>query len=572
MTASNALMVRLLPDALKVIALEPPGWTRLEPQSRSGDPAPGLEARVHDPLWLLARQWQFGEFRGEDAGTPLAVHIEIASARVTAWQAGPPTSQTPGPVRTWNADDPIDPVVEREPPPADGVGLRQRAEAGALLVARLAEKGVDARATLLAQCPLFDSDDQAKEAPRLYRTLALACPDGEKAAALIESGPAGVALIAGTNREAAEAARTWPLWYRGSVSPKRADVTDAWNPQRLEHQFSLRIGSGATQRVLTAPSHDDDGIDWHAFDHQVGAHLDIAGEQAGAADQPPKLDVIAAPLRYAGMPADRIWQFEDGAVNFGALEVQPHDLARLCFSEFALIYGNDWFVAPVDVDYGSLTQVTRLTYRTTFGEERQVAAADDTRRSGRFRLFELAIAGQTDATLPGLFVPPSAQMPVAGRALEDVLLLRDESVHMAWAIEKTVQDVSGDPRNRSDERRTDPPSHDMLAGADLRYTLETTVPRNWIPLVPVAKPGGSQGFVLQKGTMTDEDEVRGQLLTREKPFFLQEEEVPREGVRVTRVPHLARTVDGKRLRWVARRVSVGRGEGSSGLAFDSATR
>ena len=71
--------------------------------------------------------------------------------------------------------------------------------------------------------------------------------------------------------------------------------------------------------------------------------------------------------------------------------------------------------------------------------------------------------------------------------------------------------------------------------------------------------------------MTDRDEAQGALFAP-TPFFLQEEEVPREGVRVTRVPHVARTADGKRVRWVARRVSVGRGEGSSGLAFDSATR
>lgn len=567
MTAINALTVRPLPAALRVIALEPPGWTRLEPQSRSGDPAPGLEARVHDPLWLLARQWQFGEFHGEDAGTPLTAHVETTSARVTAWQPGAPGGAAS--VRAWNADDPIDPVVEREPPAAQGPGLRQRAEAGALLVARLTAAGVDARANLLSKCPLFNAGEAA-QAPRLFATLALSCPDGEKAAALLETGAAGLASVAGASAAATATAQAWLAWYRGSVSPRQADAADAWNPQRLEHQFSLRLGSGATQRVLTAPSHDSDGVDWYAFDHSVGSHLDIANEPAGAADQARQLNVIAAPLRYAGMPADRLWQFEDGEVNFGALEVQPHDPARLCFAEFAMIYGNDWFVVPVDVDYGSLTQVTKLTYTTTFGEVRQVAAADDTRRSGRFRLFEIAVAGQPDATLPGLFVAPATHAPVAGRVLEDVVMLRDEGVHMAWAVEKTVQSVSGDPRSRSDEPRANPPARPMRKGADYQYTLETSVPLNWIPLVPVPTTGRG-GFILKKGTMTDKDEALGRLLAP-TPFTLQEEEVPREGVRVTRVPHLARTADGKRLRWVARRVGIGRGEGSSGLAFDSAAR
>jgi len=182
----------------------------------------------------------------------------------------------------------------------------------------------------------------------------------------------------------------------------------------------------------------------------------------------------------------------------------------------------------------------------------------------------MSVAGAPDTPLPGLFVPPSAHLPVAGRMLEDVLLLRDEGAHMAWAVERIVQSVSGDPRSRSDEPRTDPAPRPIRGGADLQYTLETSVPRNWIPLVPVPTTGHG-GFVLRKGTMTDHDEALGQLLAP-TPFTLQEEEVPREGLRVSRIPHLARTADGRRLRWVARRVSVGRGEGSSGLAFDSATR
>ena len=40
----------------------------------------GLQARIHDPLWLLARQWQFGEFDGEDTGSPAAAQVVIESA------------------------------------------------------------------------------------------------------------------------------------------------------------------------------------------------------------------------------------------------------------------------------------------------------------------------------------------------------------------------------------------------------------------------------------------------------------------------------------------------------------
>ena len=45
-------------------------WQRLEPLPSSDDLDSGLRAEIADPLWLLARQRQFGEFRGDDAGSP----------------------------------------------------------------------------------------------------------------------------------------------------------------------------------------------------------------------------------------------------------------------------------------------------------------------------------------------------------------------------------------------------------------------------------------------------------------------------------------------------------------------
>jgi hypothetical protein len=61
--------------------------------------------------------------------------------------------------------------------------------------------------------------------------------------------------------------------------------------------------------------------------------------------------------------------------------------------------------------------------------------------------------------------------------------------------------------------------------------------------------------------------ARGVIL-RPTPLTVRDEEVPREGVRVRRVPALARKADGSFERWVGRRITVGRGEGSSGLGYD----
>ncbi len=64
-------------------------------------------------------------------------------------------------------------------------------------------------------------------------------------------------------------------------------------------------------------------------------------------------------------------------------------------------------------------------------------------------------------------------------------------------------------------------------------------------------------------------EPLGVLLRPNEALVIRDEEIPREGVRVRRVPTLARGIDGSYARWITRRVTVGRGEGASGLAFDS---
>jgi hypothetical protein len=92
-------------------------------------------------------------------------------------------------------------------------------------------------------------------------------------------------------------------------------------------------------------------------------------------------------------------------------------------------------------------------------------------------------------------------------------------------------------------------------------------PPHWIPFVPVPNQNGA--FRLRKGRLT-EDEVnpaKGILISR-TPYDLMDEEVPREGIRVLRVPSIARAADGSYMRWIARRVASGRGEAFSGLAND----
>jgi hypothetical protein len=225
--------------------------------------------------------------------------------------------------------------------------------------------------------------------------------------------------------------------------------------------------------------------------------------------------------------------------------------------------------------------------RDSFGEnvllERTDRAAP-ARATAPWRIFR-----QTDAALgagagpapPLLFLAPVVANTLEGEAIEQLLLLRDEMANLAWAVERVVEGADGRPRSRSNEyssRLSAAADPARASPAELTYVLQTAVPEHWIPLVPVRDPSNPAGaIVLQRGSLLTQDgsmrpiTAQGVLLAPEiSPWFFHEEEVPRGGLRIARVPAVARWLDGAMHAWTSRRVGSGIGEGSSGLRFDIA--
>jgi len=101
-------------------------WNRLEPRCRNADLSAALQARTHDPFWFLARQWQFGELSGDDAGSPIIASVTSVDAPLDRYAPG-----TGGP-RAIPAGTPLEALVAREAvrPAATAVDYRQAADAG----------------------------------------------------------------------------------------------------------------------------------------------------------------------------------------------------------------------------------------------------------------------------------------------------------------------------------------------------------------------------------------------------------------------------------------------------------
>jgi hypothetical protein len=284
------------------------------------------------------------------------------------------------------------------------------------------------------------------------------------------------------------------------------------------------------------------------------------------------------------MPVPRWWEFEDARVDLGAVEAAPIDLARLLLIEFALLYANDFFVIPVELDVGSVCMDRALIVTDTFNE-RTLIPWGPAAAGAPWRLFNLSAArGATAALAEPLFLlAPSLGPSLQGPPLEQVLLLRDEVANLAWAVEQTVEGRAGRPIDRlvpqggpgqptAAQAMVDGVGAQSLSQT-LAYRLASAVPANWYPLVPVQVPPGSASFMFQKRALLDPDTLRpiqplGRIVA---PLgrLLYEEEVPDEGIMVSRAYQYARWIDGSTHLWVGRRKRPGRGPGASGLRFDA---
>jgi hypothetical protein len=332
---------------------------------------------------------------------------------------------------------------------------------------------------------------------------------------------------------------------------------------------------------LTSEYYEGD-LDWYDFDVRMGETLGAEADRKPDVNPLPiTRTTIPAPATYRGMPASRWWEFEDASVDFGAVEAEPDDLARMLLVDFAITYGNDWFVIPVEVPVGSICKINSLVITDTFGVRTLVPSIDQSAHpaSRHWRMFKNS--GNAD-TPTNLFLAPTLKRTMESKPLDEVLFLRDEMANLAWGVECIAEGVSGRPLNRREDdlarqRRNQPATPAPSNDGALKWRLSTEVPGYWIPLIPVQIQQGQRSIRFRRGATLRQDGTRkpqpalSQILKPSVgPLDIFEEEIPREGARVTRSFQYARWFDGNPLLWIGRRKTVGRGEGSSGLRFDVA--
>jgi hypothetical protein len=541
-------------------------WTQYRPNHERRDLKPALEARLYDPLWLLARQFQIGEFFGEDAGSPVKVEVESDAFVADRCRIGEQN------LLFDPANAPLEALVEREPDVAPD--LRARAQWGLLFAARLEASALAVdRSALAGQFPIAQDEAASAALDAAARLIVAKAPDAEGLKTHFGSDPTAdaeiLAVFPGAHADRLDAYRSaidgWLADYRRSAM---GPVTEsAWSDDRFEYSFEVSVPTDVGRIVLRAPEYHGGRLDWDAFDVEAIAPPD----SDPASGQRQSLKLLPAQIGYFGMPAPRFWEFEDAAVDFGDPGGGERDVGRMLLAEIAMAWGNDWFQIPVDAPAGSLVRINKLLVTDTFGVTTLIPS--QRLHSPAWAVNRLSHRDGLDVAGDFLWVAPVLPVALESRPVEEILLKRDEMANLAWAIEAIVPNQMGRPIDLQAEGTSRPHGLGRLRlSGQLEYRVIPDLPENWMPMVPV-RGAGNERFLALAGLL-DEEGVepalpRGALLTGSAPLRLHEAELTRAGFIAARHWQVARLYDGRRIAWIGRRRRPGVGELRSELEFDT---
>jgi hypothetical protein len=495
-------------------------WNRLEPLVRNEELTGTLRGELADPLWLLARQRQFGEFNGEDAGSPVDTTVKYGQDEVSRIEVGATTHEYDP-----STDPPVETLVEREMVGAAAADADReagapnhavRAEAGMHFLDRL-RRAVASHPTggplpepdrfdasvhltgpeiadaqtnrFIDVCSGADGTPRALDGHAVYGRLVDVAPHvGDPETATDWSAvtdPVTLLVAPGEQGMPASAFQTaaegFAEWYAALYAEPTPDE-DAWDPDRMEYETRVSAGAGSDETVFKAGEYEGGRLDWFDFEAEAGALRGDGPETpTKLLSDPPTSASLPTNASFRGMPASRLWELEDGAVDLASISAAADDLSRLFMLEFALIAGDDWFTLPITAPVGSVTRITELTVTDTFGVTTDPVEATTNRADAAdWDMFTFDLPNHAE---PGLYLPPVVGSVQSGDPIDSVEFGRDELANLVFGLEEIVEGGLGQPLDRTEFRNPSlaigsiEPSPSSLSGQDAA-DAETVALRN----------------------------------------------------------------------------------------------
>lgn len=602
-------------------------WNRLEGRPRTKNFDRALKAEVRDALFMLTKQWQMAEFKGDDAGSPIIAKVHMETTRFNKYKAKYRANDHPP--QLFENDVPLETRVEKRMLPFEAgdqnLLLDIRLLMGRQWLKMTNKGGLGAlKKYFIEAYPIKQPDPDKREDAQIcahltvwqqYEAVVGRAMDGaalyfylkEKAGNHAYDLLTTVVLTLAQKVLIDEIEKKFVAWFERLFYQPEEENEDAWLPSKLEYQFACSAPKKGVENIFTAEEYYHGHLDWYNLnvDKSIETLGNVESENAEASDleKTHTYSFFPTQILFDGMPNTRWWTFEEGKTNFGDIKPDTTDLNKLLLMEFCLVYANDWFLVPFTLPAGSVANVRGMAVTNVFGERIWVepAGSGSDEDWQRWSIFTLNIVGAKDEPADlSLVLLPSVPKIQESKPIEEVYLIRDEMANMVWGIETGIALPSGASKPGREAaielynhyQRIVEKENKLGAGpisaieykANIRYQLMTMVPENLIPFVPVHVKESNREIQLQRAAMPriikGDSELPKKIRPRSKllrvgldqeprvAYKLYEEEVPRAGVRVYQAFQRTRWYNGKVFNWLSVRKQTGRGEGSSGLRFD----
>jgi hypothetical protein len=582
-------------------------WNRLESRPRTDDYTRTMFAEIRDPLWMLARQYQFGEFLGEDAGSAIETRVNVKTTKIDTFAGLLDNSAS-----DYNEGEPLEMTVEKT---SVNVDLMSRLEMCRWWKrkAKANPDGVSFIEDLCTSTQLAIDEEswnivveengleaEVKSNPTNASVHQLISNgkyfDGYKLFVFLDSGNSLTDLSSDHGSVFSALASNFISWVNKNYLEVYGANNDSWNKNRLEYSFGCSApNTGQSTEVFKVEEYANGHLDWYYFKKQKAEnHLKLVPNSVDENRiQHTLKTMIPTLMEYPGMPLARWWQLEDYRINFEKLAINRNDTATLAFTEFVTLYSNDWQIVPLNLDAGSICKVKSVVVKDVFGQYTKVETANKNSQDWNcWAIFD--ISSDENEINNSIIIPPTLVKSQEGKPFEEVNFIRDEMSNMVWSIETKISnqllgfkdafEASLERNNINDRVDEINLPDDLDESVKIAYRLGSTVPENWIPFIPSLVDQDTNEIQFLRGSMPrpKPDGTAGYERIRpmtsllrvnldddiQRRYFIHEEEIPKSGAIVSRNWQRTRWYNGKVCWWAANKKVIGKGQGSSGLKWD----
>lgn len=524
--------VSLRADNLKNV--KPDFSVRMEGRTNNDDMTEALRLRVHDPLWVLSRQWQLGEFRGNDCGTAMSVSCTIKEDLCD--------------------NDPIEPVVEQINPKTD---FMTSIESAVYLLDLVRNSKIYSKEEIKkfremaimtwpidwnkSDCYVLEHEATREYEKKLNERLTAYIQtyqgkifDGYELYKDIRLNSNNIKNILNN-----QILSDYVKWFEQKYLPA-STVNQHWNNEDLCYSLSDKAGD----YYFEGDRYKGGRVSWYSVDYKctetkkisISDILDsIIEHKKNDGKTTPKSitrNVMSLPsmAHFAAAPNRRLWQMEDHKVFMGN-SILKQSSGNIAMMKYVTMFSNDWMLFPLDTELGKYIQLKSINIVDTFGDKIAITGNDragkkDTVRDTeeRWQIFtNTTVNNPKETHLDGLYYAPQLAATIEGKPIEEIRLLRDEMSNMVWGVEELVPDGCGStidatlyasklteyvdglyetnhPKPESQEimfsKGQNPVVKNESQKATYKYVLQSTVPFNWIPFIPQRLKKTNDAFLL----------------------------------------------------------------------------